>query len=83
MKQDVVERQEAIGLQHPGYAPRQNRSPGMPRNERALGSDLRPHPNLLIYYALTSLALGPFFFALLIPIISGIELSVTVSTMKE
>lgn len=27
----------------------------------------RPHPSLLRYYALTSLALGPFFWALLLP----------------
>jgi membrane protein YdbS with pleckstrin-like domain len=27
----------------------------------------RPHPSLLRYYALTSLALGPFFWALLVP----------------
>jgi putative membrane protein len=27
----------------------------------------RPHPNLLTYYALASLVLGPFFFLLLLP----------------
>jgi signal transduction histidine kinase len=27
----------------------------------------RPHPNLLIYYVLSSLMLGPFFFVLLVP----------------
>jgi membrane protein YdbS with pleckstrin-like domain len=29
--------------------------------------EYRPHPNLLKLYALTSLALGPFFFLLLVP----------------
>ena len=32
------------------------------------GSELRPHQRLLIYYALTSLLLGPFFFLFLIPL---------------
>ena len=32
------------------------------------GSELRPHKRLLIYYALTSLLLGPFFFLFLIPL---------------
>jgi uncharacterized membrane protein YdbT with pleckstrin-like domain len=27
----------------------------------------RPHPNLLVYYALTSLLIGPFFWAMLLP----------------
>jgi membrane protein YdbS with pleckstrin-like domain len=33
----------------------------------ATGRDLAPDPNLLVYYALGSLLLGPFFWALLIP----------------
>lgn len=33
----------------------------------ALPATLLPHPNLLVYYALTSLLLGPFFWALLLP----------------
>lgn len=36
-------------------------------NAGALPATLLPHPNLLVYYALTSVLLGPFFWALLIP----------------
>jgi uncharacterized membrane protein YdbT with pleckstrin-like domain len=32
-----------------------------------VGAAPRPHPNLLVYYAITSLVLGPFFFFILIP----------------
>jgi membrane protein YdbS with pleckstrin-like domain len=33
-----------------------------------VGAEPRPHPNLLKYYALSSLVLGPFFWVLLIPL---------------
>lgn len=35
--------------------------PGMP-------AEARPHQNLLVYYALCSLLLGPFFWAMLLPL---------------
>jgi hypothetical protein len=39
----------------------------VPRPEPRIDETPRPHGNLLVYYALTSLLLGPFFWAMLIP----------------
>ncbi|HEX2190055.1 MAG TPA: PH domain-containing protein [Longimicrobiaceae bacterium] len=45
-------------------------APPSPRavEARLLGGELRPDPNLFRYYAITSLAAGPFFWAPLIPL---------------
>jgi uncharacterized membrane protein YdbT with pleckstrin-like domain len=37
--------------------------PGIP----GMSAEPRPHPNLMVYYALGSLLLGPFFWAMLLP----------------
>ena len=39
-----------------------------PEDERDVFAIERPHQNLLVYYGLSSLVLGPFFFFLLIPL---------------
>lgn len=48
---------------HPTAVPAPPIRPGLP----AVGPEPRPHENLLIYYAIQSLVLGPFFLALLVP----------------
>jgi membrane protein YdbS with pleckstrin-like domain len=50
-------------------APPTSRMPagGAPLEEPVIDEAPRPHRNLLTYYALSSLVLGPFFWALLVP----------------